>query len=155
MANLGRLKSLGITEAWQSALYCPVEYKDYTQVFEVFDKRFLLHDGHGVFSGKIKYPPETVWKNGKPRTKFVIHDGNETIMFSLFGDTRELVKTHPPGERLIVEGVVSRDGERIYLNNASVVDKEVVGMVPIELDPTRRCRLVCNVQLVALTSVQP
>lgn len=129
MANLGRLKSLGITEAWQSALYCPVEYKDYTQVFEVFDKRFLLHDGHGVFSGKIKYPPETVWKNGKPRTKFVIHDGNETIMFSLFGDTRELVKTHPPGERLIVEGVVSRDGERIYLNNASVVDKEVVGTI--------------------------
>ncbi len=129
MAKLGRLKCLGISDFWQAALYCPFEYKDYTQVFEVFDSRFLLQDGHGVFSGRIKYPPETSWKNGKPRTKFVIHDGNETIMFTLFGDTRELVKANPPGERLVVEGIINKDGGRIYLNNASVVDKELIGTI--------------------------
>ena len=130
--KLGRLKSLGITEAWQVPLYCPVDYRDYSQYFDTFDKRFLIDGGFGIFRGRIAQSPKVEWKNKKPRTQFVLTDGTDTIAFSIFGDTRELVDICEQGTPMAVSGFVSRIGNGVYLNKAEIIPIELMGrIVPV------------------------
>ena len=124
MANLGRLKNLGITQTWEVPLCCPVDYQDFTQYFESFDRQFLMSGYRAVFKGLLKYTPEVKWKNKKPRTQFVIHDGLENIVFSIFGDTRELLDKIKINDPIAVQGIVVREGDNVFLNNAELVPLE-------------------------------
>ena len=129
VTKLGRLKNLGITEHWEVPLCCPVEYRDFTQYFESFDRRFLLPGYRGVFKGYLKKIPEVKWKNKKPRTQIVIHDGQESIMFSIFGDTRQLLGEIEVDDPIAVQGVIVREGTSLFLNNAEFVPLEALNTI--------------------------
>lgn len=131
MVKIGRLKSLGITQLWEVPLCCPISYKDYTICFENFDPNYLYDGVAGVFKGYLTGQPETQWKNKKPRTQFTICDNNlNIIMFSMFGDTRELLKALKEGDEIAVEGIVMNNGgSKIYLNKADIIPMDALNTI--------------------------
>jgi ATP-dependent DNA helicase RecG len=129
MAKLDRLRSAGVEELWHLPLYCPTEFKDYSQCFESFDPRFLLEGGYGVFRGVLTCSPETLWKNKRPRTQFTIYDGIYSISFVIFGDTRALVKDMVKGGRVCVDGIVAKYSNKLFLNDAEIIPDNFMGKI--------------------------
>lgn len=115
------------SQPWSVLFHAPSEFIDYTSVFDVFDPRYLRSGYYAVFHGRIKNAPQTTWHNKRPRTQFVIHDGQDTISFSLFGDQRSLTERYQKGEYLSVYGVIQKEGKRVYLNNPIIVPKSQLG----------------------------
>jgi ATP-dependent DNA helicase RecG len=129
MAKVAKLKSAGVEELWHLPLYCPSEYKDYSQCFESFDPLFLLEGGYGVFRGILTCSPEILWKNKRPRTQFTISDGTHSISFVIFGDTRALVKDMVKGVRVSVAGIVAKYSSKLFLNDAEIIPDNLMGKV--------------------------
>ncbi|MBE1301819.1 MAG: DEAD/DEAH box helicase [Alteromonadaceae bacterium] len=127
--KLGRLKSAGIEQAWQVPLYCPSEYRDYQTVAVQFDPRFLTTGAYAVFKGKLASLPQTTWTNKKPRTQFIVTDGQYEINFSLFGDVRATVAKYDVGDVLCVCGTIARFGSKVFIDQAEIVDSEFVGKI--------------------------
>ncbi|WP_231370147.1 DEAD/DEAH box helicase [Thioalkalivibrio sp. ALE16] len=124
---------MGIKERWQLALLLPERWDDLTKLvedFEVFDT--LEEGGPIVIRGSLAAaPPPPQFKNGQPRTRLRIVDGNgEAVETMLFGDVRETLKDLEAGSPVLFSGEVSRggDGNR-WLRKAERIDSQWAGQL--------------------------
>jgi ATP-dependent DNA helicase RecG len=121
---LGRLTSLGLTEAWQVALLLPTEWRDYrspTRTVQEMDVSVILE-------AEMARDAETGFHNGTPRLSgAVLDDSGQELRFYLYGDHRETVKELTFGTTVILRGVPSMFHGRLYLHQAELVPKEWAG----------------------------
>jgi len=118
---LGKLKSLGITEAWKVALYLPESWDDY---------RVLLNSApasdveQACFKGQLQSFDVRFDKAPRTVCKLVLAD-HSIVGFTLFGDTRGIELRE--GKPMVVHGRLSSFRGEIWLEGATVVEPSMVG----------------------------
>lgn len=133
--KLGRLKSLGINEQYQVALYLPEDY---------LDMRFPLRNGADVAQttmseesccslGEIRTSPLVTFIPGKTsqaKYSLVMEDGFK-IHFSLFGAKEELEKQalELVGKQVLVCGKPLVFGQKVFINGAKFFPVEYAGKI--------------------------
>lgn len=134
--KLGKLKTLGIDDLSEVALYLPTSYTDYSRVvtdFNVNQNPELQAGESFTFKGKLHGDPLTSFKGGRPHTKVSITDGRVLLQFTLFGDARSEIEQiqllsmkntdfYVHGELYISSGV--------YINNAKIVNANIGEILP-------------------------
>lgn len=134
--KLGKLKTLGIDDLSEVALYLPTSYTDYSRVvtdFNVNQNPDLQAGESFTFKGKLYGDPVTSFKGGRPYTKVSITDGRVLLQFTLFGDARSEIEQiqllsmqntdfYVHGELYISSGV--------YINNAKIVNANIGEILP-------------------------
>ena len=120
---LGKLKSLGITEPWQVALYLPETWDDYRIVFNSAPVAPSDLD-QACFKGRL-YSFDTRFDKA-PRTVCKLSlDDHSIIGFTFFGDTREMDLSE--GKQMVVHGRLSIFKGDIWLEGATMVKPSMVG----------------------------
>jgi RecG-like helicase len=114
--KLGRLKSLGLSTLEEVSLYLPTAIKDNRNVLTSLDARLVIPNQEVVVSGRMNSVPQTTFTNKRPRTKFVITDGQFSCTFSMFGDNRNIVKQYPVNKPITVRGIATFIGNAFYQN---------------------------------------
>ena len=127
--KLGRLKSVGITELWQVALYCPLGYKDYSRLWPTLDPQTMPIGQIALFKVSLIGNPQTEWKDKKPRTTFNVTDGEYQTIFSLFGDVRSTVEELTEKQWFYISGVPHLYSEKVYLNEVKIISESDIGKV--------------------------
>ena len=133
MLGLGKLKSLGLSEAWQVPLYLPAGYLDCRTV--VSDFSGLFREGQRiVVVGRFGDDLYTEWKRssrgGKrsPLTRASLLDQHgHRIKFSFFGDPRGFEAKIKERDELYLAGTIAIVGGRPFLNGPALLDASEAG----------------------------
>ena len=96
-------EKLPFAQSFESPLYLPVEFKNYTSVIGDFSPMFLHSGLSAVFCGAISEEPVTTFKKGRPTTKFSLTDGRYYLRFTFFGDVRKIVEKIKENISIIID----------------------------------------------------
>lgn len=122
--TLGRLTSMGLTEAWHVALLLPSEWRDYRNPQRVVTEM----DAPIILDGVICRNAETGFHNGVPRLHAVIADERGfQLRFYLYGDHRETAAQMKRGARVVLRGVPTKFHGFNFLHQAEIVPPEWIG----------------------------
>ncbi|KDN94684.1 DEAD/DEAH box helicase [Hydrogenovibrio marinus] len=136
--KMGRLKSLGINEIYQAALYLPSEYLDLSHVYtSVNEIRTNYTEGKIVVTGQVLSLPTIGNVPGQTsKAKFdVVLSDQSIINFTMFGSkddlqqkTQEILET----KHVAVIGMPMMNGAHVSLYNAKMIDPNLIGrLVPV------------------------
>lgn len=126
LADLGRLKSIGIVAWEQVMLLLPKGYNDYTKI----EDRIVLPSVPGTkvcIAVKVASLPSADF-NGTPRTSFFVTDGSTRARLNAFGDTFQW-KYLKIGHQIVVECVVGEWNGYLQINNPVLVPSSLTGKV--------------------------
>lgn len=128
--KLGRLTFLGVEEPWQVPLLMPNSYKDMSLIFTSFAQHQFCLGQPVVVKGKVINEPETTWNKKAPKTQFILmdNDGN-TISFTMFGDTRNIVKSIIENPEIYVFGCIDTFNNKMQLRDAEIVSESIIGNI--------------------------
>lgn len=126
---LGKLKLAGINAVEDVPLYMPVDYADYRFPISNFDINQLMSGCDYLFECRLAAEPATKFSKGRPQTAFTVTDGALLLQFVLFGDVRDDVEKLTMVERFFVYGTLSCTSSGAYINNARLIEAEMVGRV--------------------------
>lgn len=126
--TLGKLKSFGLTEPWQVALFLPAGWDDLTRPLRNFADPIFEGDSY-VVVGRLQGPPSTTFGQGAPRmTGYLADSQGRTIGFTAFGDTREFKEQllAEPGEVALL-GTIETFKDRLWLKSPELIPSNWLG----------------------------
>jgi ATP-dependent DNA helicase RecG len=100
--TIGRLKSFGVDEPWQSALLLPRRWDDFSALTDSLYE--IEPDSRGALVARIASQPTFEFQKGPPRAQFMIEDGRGVrASVTLFGDTGQ-ARDLTVGKRYLMKG---------------------------------------------------
>ena len=126
--TLGRLKSLGLSELWQTALLLPLDWDDMRTPVMNFRQSFES-GGHYLLRGRLQAEPDMKFGNGPPRLIGQIADNaGARISWTVFGDSREfLIDLRAAKDDLLLYGQLDEFNGGYWLKSPEVVHERWVG----------------------------
>lgn len=112
--QVGRLASLGLSHAWQAALYLPESYVDASHCDE--SAGALLGDGKGIRRLLITRAPTQASSRGAPRVQFQVRDGRgDLYSASAFGPIAQWRDILAEGKTRLLQVSVREVAGQLYL----------------------------------------
>jgi ATP-dependent DNA helicase RecG len=154
---LGKLHLAGLCNVEEVPLYMPVDYADYRYPVTDFDISRLMSGCDYLFECTLASSPVSKFYKGRPQTAFTVTDGALLLQFVLFGDVREDVEKLTQVERFYVHGTLNCTSSGAYINNAKLIEPQLVGRVhaiypgvPGKLRPATVAKLISTIVVGAI-----
>lgn len=117
--TIGRLKSFGVDEPWQSALLLPRRWDDFSVLTDSLYE--IDPDSRGALVARIASQPSFEFQKGPPRAQFMIEDGRGiTASVTLFGDTKQ-ARNLTVGKRYLMKGKTDTYNGRLQFRLDEIV----------------------------------